>query len=66
MGLFDFLKANKDVDSGVTAKEKKSGHGSSTSSALLSPPSNDKFKAYIPTFLNKHPFGYPMNKNVLM
>lgn len=65
MGLFSFLKASKE-SSGVSEKEKKTSPGSSTSSGLIEPPKNDKFKAYIPNFLYKPPFGYPLNKNALM
>ena len=33
---------------------------------INNPPHNDEFKAYIPNFLYKPPFGYPLNKNVLV
>ena len=57
MGIFDFLKAEKKV----TADKA----GAATSPAYMDPPQNDEFKAYIPNFLYKPPFGYPLNKNVL-
>jgi hypothetical protein len=56
MGLFSFLKAEK-----VT--EKKTG--TATAPGYQDPPQNDMFKAYIPNFLYKPPFGYPLNKNIL-
>ena len=56
MGIFSFLKADK-----VTAEKT----GSSTSPAYQDAPKDDMFKAYIPNFLYKPPFGYPLNKNVL-
>ncbi len=55
MGIFSFLKAAK----------QEAKIGSSTESGYVSPPQNDEFKAYIPNFLYKPPFGYPLNKNVL-
>jgi len=56
MGLFSFLKAEK-------VREKKTG--SATAPAYSEPPQDDEFKAYIPNFLYKPPFGFPLNKNVL-
>jgi len=57
MKLFGFeLKAEKIAPDKV---------GSSTSPAYTDPPQDDMFKAYIPNFLYKPPFGYPLNKNVL-
>ncbi len=56
MELFGFLKA----------KPKENKVGSSTEPAPFETPHNDEFKAYIPNFLYKPPFGYPLNKNVLL
>lgn len=56
MGIFSFLKAEK-----ITASK----IGSATSPAYQEPPKDDEFKAYIPNFLYKPPFGFPLNKNVL-
>lgn len=56
MKLFGWLKADK-----VTADKA----GAATSPAYVDPPQDDMFKAYIPNFLYKPPFGYPLNKNVL-
>jgi len=57
MSFLGFLKAEKKV----TAEKA----GSATQPAYESPPQNDEYKAYIPNFLYKPPFGYPLNKNVL-
>ena len=64
MKLFSFLKAER---SGVTEKEKdKSKPGASVGSGLFDAPTSDEHKAYIPNFLYKPPFGYPLKKNVMM
>lgn len=58
MGLISWLKATPKTavqDSG--RKQSLSG--------LTPPPQDDLFKAYIPNFLYKPPFGYPLNKNIL-
>lgn len=56
MGIFSFLKSEK---KDVTKQS------SSTEPGYQDPPQDDMFKAYIPNFLYKPPFGYPLNKNVL-
>jgi phage portal protein BeeE len=55
MGFFSFLKADKKQDP-------KQGAGIANP---LIRPHDDIFKAYIPNFLYKPPFGYPLNKNVV-
>lgn len=57
MGILNFLRAEKKV---------VDKPGSSTEQPFFNNPTDDKFKAYIPNFLYKPPFGYPLNKNVLM
>lgn len=63
MGIFDRLFGRSDVT--VTAKsEKKNDNGSGFEPGSREAPKDDTFKAYIPQFLYKPPFGYPLKKNV--
>lgn len=57
MGFLEYigLKADKPQESKI---------GSATSDPFTTP-SNDVMKAYIPNFLYKPPFGYPLNKNIV-
>ena len=69
MGIFGFLKADKkdDIKVGATVHtgtgEGIMGRGNSN--PMDDAPHGDTFKAYIPNFLYKPPFGYPLNKNVV-
>lgn len=56
MGIFSFLKAEK--------KEEKR-QGASADNPFMDTPKDDLFKAYIPEFLYKPPFGYPLRKNIV-
>lgn len=59
MGIFDYFKT------GLKARDNNKP-GGSANPAHEDPPQGDEFKAYIPQFLYKPPFGYPLRKNVLM
>jgi phage portal protein BeeE len=60
MGIFSWLKGD-----GNDNKDKPGFAVGMKESNLMNPPKDDTFKAYIPNFLYKPPFGYPLNKNVL-
>lgn len=49
----------------VSVKAEPKPAASTTPGAVYEPPHDDEFKAYIPNFLYKPPFGYPLNKNIL-
>jgi phage portal protein BeeE len=70
MGMFSFLKAEKPVKEETAKKEKVGAASGQSSSNVMAQgfqnvPHDDTFKAYIPGFLYKPPFGYPLNKNVV-
>lgn len=68
MGVFDFLRSSK--IKAKTEEEKprntvaRPQNAMTIGSAVIPPPQDDTFKAYIPEFLYKPPFGYPLKKNV--
>jgi hypothetical protein len=65
MGLMDWFKPG--LKASVTEKKKDvSKVGGAAEPGNREPPLGDEFKAYIPNFLYKPPFGYPLRKNVLM
>jgi phage portal protein BeeE len=61
MGLYEWIGLKAKKESVIEKKDSKNGFGHS----VIEPPKDDMFKAYIPNFLYKPPFGYPLNKNVL-
>lgn len=71
MGIFGFLKADKPVQEEKPQQKEKVGaaSGGNADSVMAqgfqNVPHEDLFKAYIPGFLYKPPFGYPLNKNVI-
>lgn len=65
MGILDLFKT-KEKPSVTLKTQDKDKIGSSSSASFKSEKKDDQFKAYIPQFLYKPHFGYPLRKNVPM
>lgn len=69
MGVRDFikaiLKAEDKPDTELKLRNSAISKNAMSLGAITRPPQDDVFKAYIPEFLYKPPFGYPLKKNIL-